>query len=161
MARTKVRLTDKEMAFADLIAVGWDIKDAWRIAINKGLAWTPAALKAEREKLFNLGAIQDRIASTKRQLRESQIEAIAQKKNELDRRDVQKATSKEAMLTELVAAKQNMEIGSREWLDTNKMIADINRLKQDEIKTEDNTIHYYIPLQCHECPLYQNEKKST
>ena len=52
-----------------------------------------------------------------------------------------------------------MTFGSKEWLDTNKMIADITRMKQEEVKTEDNTVHYFIPLTCHKCSLYINNKK--
>ena len=33
------------------------------------------------------------------------------------------------------------------------------RMKQEEVKTEDNTVHYFIPLTCHKCSLYINNKK--
>ena len=67
--------------------------------------------------------------------------------------------SKEAMLKDLAKARKKMTFGSKEWLDTNKMIADITRMKQEEVKTEDNTVHYFIPLTCHKCSLYINNKK--
>ena len=48
---------------------------------------------------------------------------------------------------------------SKEWLEIKKMIADITQAKRDEIQTEDNTIHYYLPLTCSQCSLYKAAKR--
>ena len=41
-----------------------------------------------------------------------------------------------------------------------KQIADLQRMKQDENKDEADLIHFYLPLKCHACELYiQNKRK--
>ena len=67
--------------------------------------------------------------------------------------------SKEHQLKELLIAKSKQPVGSKEWLDIKKMIADITQAKKEEIQTEDNTIHYYLPIGCLSCELYQKAHK--
>ena len=44
-----------------------------------------------------------------------------------------------------------------------KQITDLQQMKKDETKgEEDNTIHYYLPLSCHNCNLYiENKRRSS
>ena len=66
--------------------------------------------------------------------------------------------SNENMLDDRQTAKQKMTVGTKEWLDTNKLIVDVTRMKQDEVVNEETTIHYFLPVQyptgCQDC-LYQ------
>lgn len=41
------------------------------------------------------------------------------------------------------------------------MIADITQIKKDEIKEEDTTVHFYLPLSCNNCSLYLAAKKKA
>jgi hypothetical protein len=72
--------------------------------------------------------------------------------------DMNAELSKEAQLKELLTAKQLHPVGSKEWLDIKKMIADISRVKQDDIQDEEDVVHFYVPLQCHNCSLYMAQK---
>lgn len=149
-------LTPNELAFADLVACGWDLKDAYMLATGQGLTWTEAAvLRSARELAARVGT-KNRI----KELRNGKLaqEVVDQKKEE---EDITKALSKEAMLRDLYLARKKMTVGSKDWLDTNKMIADITRMKQEEIKTEDNTVLYYLPLTCNKCSLYIERKKQN
>ena len=38
-------------------------------------------------------------------------------------------------------------------------IADLQRMKQEENIAEDNTVHFYVPVTCHMCDLYNREKE--
>ena len=62
--------------------------------------------------------------------------------------------SKERILQDLLLARKKVARGSREWIDMTKQIADITQAKKDEIKEEDTTILYYLPLTCNNCELY-------
>ena len=73
--------------------------------------------------------------------------------------DMQSELSKENQLRELLIAKKKLTVGTSEWLKIVQTIADITQAKKDEIQTEDNTIHYYLPLTCSMCELYQKAKK--
>ncbi len=72
---------------------------------------------------------------------------------------MQSELSKENQLRDLLVAKKKAVIGSSDWLKIVQTIADITQAKKDEIQTEDNTIHYYLPLTCSQCSLYKAAKR--
>lgn len=149
------KLSAEELAFADLIATGWPPEDAWAVAIRKGGAWNKTALKEEIQKLFMSPAIQERIEATKNVLSTRQKESI-EKATKTERNSViTRAMSKENMLFNLQTALDSMKVGTKEWIDTSKMIVDVTRMKQDEVKQDDETIHYFLPVHyptgCQDC----------
>ena len=73
--------------------------------------------------------------------------------------DMATELSKEHQLRELLIAKNKLGIGSPDWLKVKQMIANITQAKKEEIQTEDNTIHYYLPLTCKQCSLYMESTK--
>lgn len=150
-----LKLTPESMAFADLVAVGWEPQDAFIVAFRKGATWVKRALKEEVEKTLALQQVQDRIAETRRVLSERQKEAVKSMATKERSQVIDTAMSKENMLYDLQTAKSTMAIGSKEWLDTNKLIVDVTRMKQDEVQTEDSTIVYHLPQNyptgCQDC----------
>lgn len=150
----ELELNPDEMAVIDLIAAGWDKDEAFKLVYRVGFAWDKAALNSEVKKILEKEGAKKRRRKTKKALDKETVEdaEMSQPVAEMNFMD---KVSKENTLRELVRAKEKMELGSKEWLETTKMIADINRLKQDEVKTEDTTVHFYLPLQCHQCSLYK------
>lgn len=152
------KLSAEALAFADLCAVGWEPSDAYIVAFRKGSTWIKKALRQEVEKIMQQTNVQNRIAETQRVLSERQKEAVRQTAKKERNAVVDTAMSKEQMLYDLQTAKAAMQVGSKEWLDTNKLIVDVTRMKQDEVQQEDSTIHYFLPVQyptgCKDC-LYQ------
>lgn len=150
-----LKLTAESLAFADLCAVGWEPQDAYIVAFRKGATWVKRALKEEVEKVLQSQPVQDRIAETRHVLSERQKDAIRQTANKERSKVIETATSKENMLYDLQTAKLGMTVGSKEWLDTNKLIVDVTRMKQDEVQMEDNTIVYHLPVHyptgCQDC----------
>lgn len=152
------KLSAEALAFADLCAVGWEPADAYIIAYRKGMTWVKKALKAEVEKLAQSQPVQDRIAEIKNVLSERQKEAVKQTAKKERNTVVDTAMSKEQMLYDLQLAKTDMTPGSKEWIDINKLIVDVTRMKQDEVVNEESTIHHFLPVHyptgCQDC-LYQ------
>lgn len=66
---------------------------------------------------------------------------------------------KDAILSELESTLPNLS--GKEKADVLMKIADLQQMKkeEDETKTEDRTVHYYLPLNCLKCGLYQKHKK--
>lgn len=162
---TKIKLTQQEQAFADLIAVGWKLKDAWEFCIGTGKTWATAALKAEQEKLLNADRIQERINTTKSVLSQAQLVEYKNKQmreeTKADKKEgkftnsiVERVTNKSEMIKDITLARDSYAPGSTEWIKLNQQIIEVTQMKKDEVKTEDNTIHYYLPLSCNECPLH-------
>lgn len=146
-------LQPDELAFADLVSAGWDKTDAFFTAFHTGETWTKQALADTIRKLSAREGVKRRI----KEIRNPKTKVTADVSDDSD--NLLNEISKEAMLKDLAKARKKMTFGSKEWLDTNKMIADITRMKQEEVKTEDNTVHYFIPLTCHKCSLYINNRK--
>ncbi len=148
-------LTPEQMAFADLITQGWPEEDAWAVAIRTGAVWNRTALKKEVAKLLASDAVQKRIASNKDVLRDSQVKKI--QKDMKDNADelLELATNKEKKLIELQTILKGLKPGSTEYNKVNDQIINISRMKQNEVKTDDKTVHYYLPVSyptgCQDC----------
>lgn len=143
------------LIYADLRAAGWTQREAWAVAFQgKGLNWAKAELEKEINRLEALGSVQKRIA----ELQGTPDTAAVS----LTPEELAKETSKEKILTDLVIAKRKMKEGSKEWTETTKLIADYNKIKQDEIDTENNVVHFYLPVNyptsCAACLLFKNGK---
>lgn len=153
-----MKLDAESMAFADLVAVGWEPSDAYIVAFHKGSTWIKKALRDEVQKLLDNGNVKNRIDETKNVLSQRQKDAVKNTAKKEMTTIVDTAMSKEKMLYDLQLAKTKSDPGSKEWIDINKMIIDVTRMKQDDVQTENTTIRHYLPVRyptgCHDC-LYQ------
>lgn len=149
------KLTPEQLAFSDLVSQGWPEEDAWAVAIRKGSTWNRAALKAEVAKLLASEQVQQRIAENKDVLQQSQIDKIQQEMKDNADELLEMATNKEKKLIELQTILSKLKPGSTEYNKVNDQIINISRMKQNEVKTDDKTIHYYLPVSyptgCHDC----------
>lgn len=153
-----LQLSAEQLAFADLVAVGWEPSDAYIVAFHKGSTWIKRALKTEVDKMVKDQNIQNRIAETQKVLSERQKESVRQTVKKERNVVVDTAMSKEQMLYDLQMAVASMPAGSKEWLETKKLIVDVTRMKHDEVVNEETTIHHFLPVRyptgCQDC-LYQ------
>lgn len=141
--------------YASLRGSGMPIRDSWAIAFQgEGFNWPKDTLEREMNKLESLESVQTRIAEVQGK------KAKNENSDELTQEELIKATSKEEILRNLVIAQRKQKFGSPEWQKTTAMIADYSKIKQDEIDTENNVIHYYIPLSmprcCEDCIIFKN-----
>lgn len=144
------------LIYADLRAAGWGKGDAWSVAFQgQGLNWAKAELIREIEKLEALDSVQTRIADVQG--------SSTPKNDEITAEELAKDTSKEAILRKLVAAEKKAKKGSPEWIKIVALEADYNKIKQDEIDVENNTVHFHLPVNyptsCKNCLLYKNKKE--
>ena len=147
------------LCYAAMRAAGIGVNDAWNTAFqNTGQTWDKSRLKAEQQKLEGLDGVQQFIADIKKVNEGGEG-------NDLSADDLAKATSKERILSDHLKARALTKPSSKEWIDITAKIADYARIKQDEIKEEDTTIHYFIPVNyptsCKDCLLQQNGKNTT
>ena len=141
--------------YASLRGSGMPMRDCWAISFQgEGFNWPKDVLEREMNKLESLESVQTRIAEVhgKKEKNENSYE--------LTQEELIKATSKEEILRNLVIAQRKQKFGSPEWQKTTAMIADYSKIKQDEIDTENNVVHYYIPLSmprcCEDCIIFKN-----
>ena len=141
--------------YADLRAAGNAMRDSWAIAFQGyGFNWPKETFERELNKLESLESVQKRIAEVQGK------KVKNENSDELTQEELIKATSKEEILRNLVIAQRKQKFGSPEWQKTTAMIADYSKIKQDEIDTESNVIHYFIPLSmprcCEDCIIFKN-----
>jgi hypothetical protein len=148
-------LNPDELAIADLVSCGWPKETAFTLVYRVGMAWEPKALSTEASEILNKTG-----AKKRRKENKERVEGTGDSKLKTGEKDILSSLSKENMLLDLAKARQKMVPGSKDWLDINKVIADLTRMKQDEVKTEDTTVHFYLPMQCHQCALYATHKNN-
>ena len=157
----------KEKAFADLLALGWKDKDAYLIS---GLYNPVYNLEINKKNMNTLLSddkdFMDYLTSASRKIKRRQKESEKEDDISVDgisEEDIASELSKENQLRKLIAARKKYDgkEGCKEWIDLTKMIADITQIKKDEIKEEDTTVHFYLPLSCNNCSLYLAAKKKA
>lgn len=161
------RISFKEKAFADLIAMGWKDKDAYLIS---GL-YNPVYSSKVNEKEMNKLLMEEErfmtyLTSISRKIQRMQKAVEKEADFPVDKvsdEDIASELSKGNQLRKLIAARKKYDgkEGCKEWIDLTKMIADITQIKKDEIKEEDTTVHFYLPLSCNNCSLYLAAKKKA
>lgn len=145
---------------ADLVAVGWEPGDAWAMCVRLGLTWDRRALQAEIEKLVKSKEFQERVAKTKELLSSAQLEKFVSDRDTIKKKDLKKKTSKDALLQDLLAARENVKPGTLDYAKMTMQIADLTNAKKEETVKEDTTIHFYTPLKCSSCELYNKFKSN-
>lgn len=142
--------------YASLRGSGLSIRNSWMIAFQgHGCNWAKDVLEREMNKLESLESVQKRIA---------EVVGVREKNggDDLTPEELARATSKEEIMKNLVIAQRKQKLGSPEWQKTTAMIADYSKIKQDELQTEDTTVHFFIPANypnsCAECLLFKNGK---
>lgn len=163
--KTNKLKTPMHKAFCDLLLAGWDKEDAYAFS---GL-WNPTYSTLMNIQDMNhllkedAGVIEYIESKVKEQeaLKKKAKKTVEQAEKEtfeITEDDMANALSKETQLKELLVAKNSYTVGSKEWLDVKKMIADLTRIKQDDMQEESEVVHFYVPIQCHNCSLYQAQK---
>jgi hypothetical protein len=157
--------TPMHKAFCDLIVAGWDKNDAYAFSGLWNHTYSTLMNQQDAQRLLEentaiIEYIDTRIKEVKAEKKKAQKEAQAlERRGEDVEIDMTSELSKEMQLKELLIAKQKHPVGSKEWLDIKKLIADISKVKQDELKDEEEFVHFYVPIQCHQCKLYEDAKK--
>lgn len=157
--------TPMHKVFCDLVLAGWEKEDAYAFS---GL-WNPTYSTLMNIQDMNHLLKEDQGVISYIDMKVKEIEALKKRakrsaaeeekiKEEIQEIDMTTELSKEMQLKELLIAKGKHPVGSKEWLDIKKMIADISRVKQDDIQEEDDIVHFYVPIQCHNCSLYLKAK---
>lgn len=141
--------------YASLRGSGMPIRDCWAIAFQGyGFNWPKDTLEREMNILESQESVQKRIAEVQGK------KAKNESADELSPEELAKATSKEQILTDLVIARRRMKEGTKEWTEQTRLIAEYARIKQDELQTEDSTVHFFLPCNFptgkNDCVLFKN-----
>lgn len=150
-------------AFCDLIVAGWSREDAYIFSGLWNTTYSTIMNHQDMEKLITQNQnvslyIDERVKekeAAKRKAKKAEEEEIKVEDVSID---MTTELSKETQLKELLIAKGKHPVGSKEWLDIKKLIADLSKVKNEDLQEEDEYVHFYVPIQCHSCSLYINQK---
>lgn len=145
------------LIYANLRAVGMSIRNSWMVAFNgTGINWDKNTLEREMNRLESHDSVQKRINDIQGKLHDEN------KEEQLSAEELARETSKEKILADLIKSRRKYKEGSKEWTEQTKLIAEYSRIKQDDIQTEDTTVHMFLPARypnkCSECLLYKAGK---
>lgn len=155
--------TPMHRVFCDLVVAGWEKEDAYAFSGLWNNTYSTIMNIQDMNRLFvdDKGIIEyidTRTKELENKKKKAAQAAIEAERVETPEIDMNAELSKEAQLKELLVAKQKHPVGSKEWLDIKKMIADISRVKAENLETEEEFVHFYVPIQCHNCSLYLKAK---
>lgn len=146
----------EDLMYADLRRSGWDKGDAFYAAFRN--LYANMSKSQQRILIKNLeesDVIKSRIFQDGEQ---------DKAKDKISVEELKMATSKEKVLSDLVMARKKMSEGTKEWIDTTKLIAEYAKIKDDSSKLDKQLIRYYIPVKypksCKDCLIYINKKKN-
>lgn len=153
-------------AFCDLIIAGWGREDAYIFSGLWNNTYSSIMNHQDMERLISQNEnvssyIDEKVKekeAAKKKAKKAEEEEIKAKIEE-DSIDMTTELSKETQLKELLIAKGKHPVGSKEWLDIKKLIADLSKVKNEDLQEEDEYVHFYVPIQCHNCNLYLKAKE--
>lgn len=156
----KAKISVKEKAFADLLIMGWDMMDAYTCVELYNPLHTVETNYFEAEKLRNenqafIAYYNTRVSKLNASANEKirNIEASLTSDDEYD----SKYRDKDEIISAL--AREADRLQGKDRVDVLNKIADLQRMKQEENKTEEERVHFYLPLTCYVCPLFKAEKE--
>lgn len=155
--------TPQYKAFCDLVIAGWEKEDAYAFSGLWNSTYSTLMNIQDMNRLLSedstiINYIDTKVKENEINKKKAKKAAAEAEMKQMAEIDMTAELSKEAQLKELLTAKALHPVGSKEWLDIKKMIADISRVKQDDIQDEEDIVHFYVPIQCHNCSLYMKAK---
>ena len=145
----KFKLTVEEYYFVVLSSYGESVDDAWNATVRRGITWTKSARKEEIDRILNSeGAVA---------LKDELNPMIDDEDDDYMEYDL---TDKEQVVKALTKLSRK-KMKPSEAAAIIMKAADLQMMKKEETKAEDETIHYYIPLTCFKCPLKKKYDKEV
>lgn len=150
----KLKISPTERAMADLVSLGWNPQDAF-IAIGQ---YKPA-LSDEYNKEQVEKIITDPVFTEYNKMREKNIRRGILKQSVKDINGEEEEDinliDKEEVLKQMLRSALSLPQNDPNRVKMLMQYAELQQMKKEEVETEDNTIHYYLPLSCNNCSLYQ------
>lgn len=143
---SKAGLSVVDLACADLMSCGWSLSDVWAVCVRTGYTWSKQSLRKAQEEMSESPKFIERLNSMKSR-------GIIDGGVTVSDTSLSDATSKEALIRSLLTSRSSFSIGSKEYIDATMKIADLTNAKREENKTEEELIHYHLPLKCSMCSL--------
>ena len=155
----KAKLDPQARAMAELMVQGWTAQDAFiAVGYNKP-ALSDEYNKQQIEKYITDSDFNAYMESRRKSIKRGILKQYESSSEEEEERTAIKLLSKEEILQEALQSALSLPVNDKNRVEILMKYADLAQMKKEEIKEEDTTIHYYLPLTCNNCSLYLANKK--
>lgn len=155
----KAKLDPQARAMAELMVQGWTAQDAFiAVGYNKP-ALSDEYNKQQIEKYITDSDFNAYMESRRKSIKRGILKQYEATSEEDEERTTIKLLSKEEILQEALQSALSLPVNDKNRVEILMKYADLAQMKKEEIKEEDTTIHYYLPLTCNNCSLYLANKK--
>lgn len=141
----KMNATPQYVLLADLISIGYSELDAYTIAYPENEALSVQQNKGIRENILSSAKFK-KVFEERCQHIKSGV-AIPENMDSLE------LIETEEVLKEILRSARNQPIGSKERADLFAKYNDIKDEYEHTVKDDDDSISFFFPLKCNQCPL--------
>lgn len=141
----KLGFSVSELVFADLLSLGYMKNDAYAIAFPEMMGMNMQNVNAERDKLLAKPAFKN-FLEERRRINASKLEFSG------DAQDVE-LIDNEMTAKEILKIARQMPENSKERGEMFMKYADLTRKNDQKTEEMTDTINFYFPVKCHQCPL--------
>lgn len=154
----KAKLEPQVRAMAELMVQGWTPQDSF-IAVG---FYKPSLSddynKQQIERIITDNNFTAYMEARRKAIKRGILKQYEPDSEEEPERTQVKLLSKEEVLQEALQTAMLLPKNDPKRVDVLMRFADLAQMKREEIKEEDTTIHYYLPLSCNNCSLYLANK---
>lgn len=159
---SKIKLDYKSRAMAELMLAGWNAQDAFIVLdLNK-----PHLADDYNKRQIESITLDDNfikyMESRQKAIKKGILKSSMQKDDEDDDEVNIDLLDKESVLKEMIKSAMSLPVNDINRINILQKYSELQQMKKDEVKEEDTTVHYYLPLSCNNCSLYlaNKQKKS-
>ena len=152
----KAKISIVEKAMADLMALGWKETDAYIVT---------GQLKPVLSDQYNNDQLMKTVTDTAfakyLKLRSAAVKRGTETEtaSEGEPPEETRLLTKEDVLQQMLKTAFTLHKTEPKRVEILAKYADLQQMKKDEVQEEDRTVHYYLPLSCRNCELYQKHKR--
>ena len=155
---SKAKLDPQVRAMAELMVQGWTPQDAFIAVGFYKPALSDEYNKSQIEKYITDTDFNVYMEARRKAIKRGILKQYEPDSEEESERTQVKLLSKEEVLQEALQTAMLLPKNDPKRVDVLMRFADLAQMKREEIKEEDQTIHYYLPLTCNNCSLYMAAK---
>lgn len=156
----KLKLDPQVRAMAELMVQEWSAQDAFVVMGFNKPHLSDEYNKKQLEKITHDEDFIKYMETRQRSIKRARLRQYDEDED-TDKPQI-KLMNKEEILQEALQSALSLPVTDKNRVEILMKYADLAQMKKEEIKEEDTTIHYYLPLSCNNCSLYiANKKKKS
>lgn len=156
---SKLKLDPQTRAMAELMVQGWSAQDAF---VSMGFNKPHLSDDYNKKQIESITCdenfikyMESRQRSIKRGILKQSVKDMEEEDDEI-RIDL---LDKESVLKEMIKSAMSLPVNDINRINILQKYSELQQMKKDEVKEEDTTVHYYLPLSCNNCSLYLARNK--